>query len=89
MPGQIHADTEETFTVETDWYRVVFSNRGAVVQSWILKAYKDHKGEPLDLVNQKAVGKYPAPLSLVFKGQAPATDPNTALFTRAPFRPTT
>src|SRR5579862_1621533 len=28
MPGQIHADKEETFTVETDLYKVTFSNRG-------------------------------------------------------------
>jgi YidC/Oxa1 family membrane protein insertase len=81
MPGQIHADKEETFTIETDLYRVVFSNHGAVVQNWILKAYKDHKGDPLDLVNSKATGKFPLPFSLVFKGQAPATDPNTSLFT--------
>ncbi len=72
MPGQIHADAEETFTIETDCYRVTFSNRGAVVQNWILKAYKDRKGKPLDLVNPKALGKYPPPFSLVFKSQAPA-----------------
>lgn len=81
MPGQIHADKEETFTIETDKYRVAFSNRGAAVQSWILKEYKDHKGAPLDLVNHNAIGKYPLPLSLTFKSQAPATDPNTGLFT--------
>src|SRR5713101_129595 len=41
VPGQIQGEKEETTTVETDVYRVVFSNRGAVVKSWILKAYKD------------------------------------------------
>src|ERR1043166_1762472 len=80
MPGQVAADKEETITVETDLYRVVFSNRGAVARSWILKAYKDHLGKPLDLVNQKALSTVPAPFSLVFKGQAPQTDPNGALF---------
>jgi YidC/Oxa1 family membrane protein insertase len=80
IPGAIKADKEETFTVETDLYRVVFSNRGAVVRSWILKAYKDHKGKPVDLANQKALEKVPAQLSLLFKNQAPSTDPNTALF---------
>jgi YidC/Oxa1 family membrane protein insertase len=80
MPGVIKSDKEETFTVETDLYRVVFSNRGAVVRSWILKAYTDHKGKPVDLVNQKALEKVPLPLALLFKNQAPSTDPNTALF---------
>jgi YidC/Oxa1 family membrane protein insertase len=80
MPGQIHANAAETFTVETDRYRVVFSNQGAVVKSWILKDYKDHAGKPLDLVNQSALSKVPAPFSLEFKSQPPATDPNTALF---------
>jgi YidC/Oxa1 family membrane protein insertase len=80
MPGQVHADSEETFTVETDLYRVVFSNRGAVVRSWILKNFKDHTGKALDLVDQKGLDKVPAPFSVHFKNQAPATDPNTGLF---------
>ncbi len=80
MPGQVHADGEETIVVDTDLYHVVFSNRGAVVRSWVLKAYKDHRGKPLELVNEKALGKVAQPFSLVFKNQAPATDPNNALF---------
>src|SRR2546430_6510816 len=43
MPGQVHADQEATFAIETDLYRVTFSNRGAVVRSWILKQFKDKK----------------------------------------------
>src|SRR5579863_4717992 len=80
MPGQIHADQESVFGVDTDVYRVVFSNRGAVVRSWVLKDYKDRDGKPLELVNQMALAKVPAPFALSFKNQAPATDPNTALF---------
>jgi YidC/Oxa1 family membrane protein insertase len=80
MPGQIHADQETVFGVDTDVYRVVFSNRGAVVRSWVLKDYKDRDGKPLELVNQKALAKVPAPFALSFKNQAPATDPNMALF---------
>src|SRR5258706_11444572 len=80
MPGEVKADKEETITVESDLYRVVFSNRGAVVRNWILKAYKDHNGKPLDLVYQPSLNRVPAPFSIAFKGQAPATDPNTALF---------
>jgi YidC/Oxa1 family membrane protein insertase len=84
MPGQIHADQETVFGIDTDVYRVVFSNRGAVVRSWVLKDYKDRDGKPLELVNQKALAKVPAPFALAFKGQAPATDPNTALFKADP-----
>ncbi len=80
MPGQIQAAQEESFTVDTDLYHVVFSNRGAVVKSWLLKNYKDRAGKPLELVNQKALPKLPAPFSLVFKNQPPGTDPNGALF---------
>ncbi len=57
-----------------------FSNRGAVVKSWILKAYKDHAGQPLELVNLKALDKVPAPFAINFRNQAPAVDLNTALF---------
>jgi YidC/Oxa1 family membrane protein insertase len=84
MPGQIHADQEQSITVDTDAYHVVFSNRGAVVRSWILKDYKDRDGKPLELVNQKALERVPAPFALVFKNQAPATDPNKALFKADP-----
>src|SRR5262245_13439200 len=64
IPGQIQASAEEEPTVDTDLYHVVFSNRGAVVESWVLKAYKDRAGKPLDLVNPHSVGKIPAPFSL-------------------------
>ena len=85
IPGQVHADREETFAVDTDYYHVEFSNKGAVVRSWVLKAFKDHNGKPLDLVNTQALGKVPAPFSLYFKNP-PAADPNSALFkvTRSP-----
>jgi YidC/Oxa1 family membrane protein insertase len=80
MPGQIQSAKEETIAVDTDLYHVEFSNRGAVARSWVLKAYKDRNGKPLESVNQKALERVPPPFSLVFKNQPPATDPNTALF---------
>jgi YidC/Oxa1 family membrane protein insertase len=80
MPGQVQADNEQSLTVETDLFRVTFSNRGAVARSWILKAYKDHNGKPLELVHTAALDKVPAPFSLVFKNQSPPTDPNAVLF---------
>jgi YidC/Oxa1 family membrane protein insertase len=80
MPGQIHADKEETVTIDTDRYTVAFSNRGAVVRSWILKDYKDRKGTPLDLVNSAALGKAPDPFSLAFKSDPPPVNANGALY---------
>jgi YidC/Oxa1 family membrane protein insertase len=79
LPGRVQADKEELITVETDVYRVTFSNRGAVAKSWTLKAYKDHDGKPLDLINPRSLDKVPAPFSLAIK-TPPATDPNTSLF---------
>jgi YidC/Oxa1 family membrane protein insertase len=76
----VSASEEQTFTIENDVYKVVFSNRGAVVRSWELKHYKDSTGKPLDLVNTLAAAKTGYPLSLVFENQKPSVDPNQALF---------
>jgi YidC/Oxa1 family membrane protein insertase len=47
---------EKTIVVESDLYRVVLSNRGAVVRSWQLKRYNDASRPPrrLDLVHADA-----------------------------------
>ena len=47
---------ERAIVVENDLYRVEFSNRGAVVKSWLLKKYKDDSKPQkiLDLVHPKA-----------------------------------
>src|ERR1019366_6905285 len=78
--GAVQAVAEETVTVDTDVYRVVFSNRGAVVRSWVLKDYMDHAGKPLELVYQSGLARVTAPFAIEVKGQTLATDPNTALF---------
>ena len=44
------AETESV--LETEYYRITFTNRGASVKSWILKKYKDNAGKPFDMVNQ-------------------------------------
>ena len=80
VPGQVQAAQAEEFTIETDLCRVQFSNQGAVVRSWILKKYKDSKGEALELVNTKSLPKIAAPFAVTFRNQAPPNDPNKALF---------
>ena len=57
------AGSETDTTVENDLYKIVFTNRGAQVKSWILKKYKDDDGKPLDLVN-KETAKFGLPLGL-------------------------
>src|SRR5580765_2819230 len=37
--------------IDTDNFRVTFSNQGATVRSWQLKKYHDNDGKPLELVN--------------------------------------
>ena len=51
--------------VDSDLYRITFTNRGAQVKSWILKKFKnDAQSGPLDLVNPEAASKFGDPLSL-------------------------
>jgi YidC/Oxa1 family membrane protein insertase len=51
--------TAQSFTLETDVYRVVFSNRGGVVTSLKLKDYKNLDGSPVEMVFSKDSGRYP------------------------------
>ena len=80
----IAAQKEETFTVETDLYKIVFSNRGGVVHEWTLKKYTDSDGKPLELVNTVAVAKAGYPFQFVFEQKKPATDLNNVLFNAKP-----
>jgi YidC/Oxa1 family membrane protein insertase len=57
--------TKESETVvENDVYRIVFTNRGARVKSWVLKKYTDDKNGQLELVNAEAAKQYGYPLTL-------------------------
>jgi YidC/Oxa1 family membrane protein insertase len=80
-PVAAKADTQEhAVTVENELYRVVFSNRGAVVKSWELKKYTDDS-KPQKVLNvvhpeaAQATGGWP--LALIFDDpqlQAAAND---------------
>ncbi len=83
-PGQIQASSEQEFTVDTQLFQVRFSNRGAVVRSWVLKKYKDHAGKPLELVNQPSLAKVPAPFSLALKDDKAANTLNYGLYVARP-----
>lgn len=63
VPARV-AQAESETVVESDQFRVVFTNRGAQVKSWVLKKYFDDKHQPLELVNSIAAPKLGYPLSL-------------------------
>lgn len=82
-PETVAAAKEQTYAVETDLYKVVFSNRGAVVRSWQLKKYKDQQGQPVDVAVRPEVGvqKTYWPLAYYdYKGATVTADLNQALF---------
>ena len=84
VPGQIQSSAEQEFIIDTQFYRIRFTNRGAAVTSWVLKKYLDHAGKPLELVNETALGKVPPPFSLSLKDQQAAGTLNSALYSAKP-----
>jgi len=64
VPANKQASSESETVIENGLYRIVFTNRGGRVKSWVLKKWDDEKGRPLELVNQAAAEKYGYPLSL-------------------------
>jgi YidC/Oxa1 family membrane protein insertase len=55
---------EKTVIVETDLFRLVLSNKGGIVKSWILKHYKDSDGKPLDVLDVRKEDLFGAPFAL-------------------------
>src|SRR5271163_252138 len=82
-PGSVPAQqaaTESESVIENDDCRVVFTNRGGRVKSWVLKKYTDDKGGPLELVNATAAEKYGYPLTLWSYDDALRNKLNSALY---------
>ncbi len=77
------ATTEAETVVENDLYRIVFTNHGAQAKSWILKKYKDEKGQPLDLVNP-ASAQFGLPLGLYIYDANLRNKINSALYVATP-----
>lgn len=73
--------TAETETViENDLYRIAFTNKGAQVKSWVLKKYKDERGNPLELVHTAAAQQWGYPLSFWTWDQGLKDKLNTAMY---------
>ncbi len=85
----IRAAEEKLLVVENNLYRVTFSNRGATVQSWQLKNYRDDHKPPrtLDVVHTAAaqqLGEWP--LSLLLEDAELEARANQALYQFDPDR---
>jgi len=74
------AASESETVIENDVYRIVFTNRGGRVKSWVLKKYTDDKGGPLELVNTAAAEKYGYPLTLWTYDETLRNKVNSALY---------
>jgi YidC/Oxa1 family membrane protein insertase len=77
---QVSAPQETPTTIENEFYKIVFTNRGAQVKSWTLKKYFDSAGQPLDLVQPQAAARFGLPLSLFTYEPALTTQLNDALY---------
>ena len=82
-PG-IAAAAETETTVENEWYRITFTNRGGQVKHWILKKYNDTAGKPLDMVQPQVAAQFGMPLSLFTYESSLTTELNQALYQAAP-----
>ncbi len=80
----VSASKEEVFRIETDLYRVEFSNKGAVATSWILKKFKDSGGKPLQLVHQAGTAKVGYPFAIQLNGKDMNPNLNWYLFAAKP-----
>jgi YidC/Oxa1 family membrane protein insertase len=75
------AAAESTQVIDTTVYHIVFSNKGGVVKSWLLKRFHDISGKKqLDLVNDFSSG-LPLPFSIDTQGKQLPFDPNQVLYT--------
>jgi len=73
------ATGEVETVVENDLYRIVFTNKGGQIKSWVLKKYKNEQGQPLDLVNAAAT-QYGLPLGLFTYDDKLREQLNSALY---------
>lgn len=87
------AASETESVLENDYFRITFSNRGAVLKSWLLIGknksgggyrYTDNNGKPFDLVNQLIAPQLGYPLSLFTYDDELKKKLNEALYVASP-----
>jgi YidC/Oxa1 family membrane protein insertase len=74
------ASSESETVIDNDVYRVTLSNRGGMAKSWILKDYKDDKGNALELIHKLGAEKAGLPLSLWTYDESLRNKLNSALY---------
>lgn len=70
----------QELVVEGELYRATLSSQGAVIQSWVLKKYRDEKGEPLDVINHAACEQLGFPMSVSLPDEALGARLNKELY---------
>ncbi len=78
--AHLQAASEAETVVDNSVYRIVFTNRGGRVKSWVLKKFTDDKGGQLELVNTAASEKFGYPLSIFTYDETLRNKLNSALF---------
>jgi YidC/Oxa1 family membrane protein insertase len=65
-PGAVAGQAETDVVVETPLYRAVWSNKGGVLKSWVLKKFQNSDKKDLEIVPALAaqIGRYPLSLGL-------------------------
>src|ERR1700687_2989040 len=76
----LQAASESETVIENEVYRILFTNRGGRVKSWVLKKYTADKGGALELVNTAAAEKYGYPLMLWTYDETLRNQLNSALY---------
>ena len=82
VAGATPQKPEPNFVVETDLYKVSFSNQGATVRSWQLKKTTGNDKKMLDVVNTASALEFP--FSLYFPKDKPANNVNWAWYAQKP-----
>ncbi len=82
VPGATPQHVEPQFVIDTNLFRIVFSNQGATVRSWQLKKYTGNDGKPLEVTNTAAGLEFP--FSLYFSGTQPTAKVNWTYYTQTP-----
>jgi YidC/Oxa1 family membrane protein insertase len=76
--AQVSSGPQPAYIIDTDLYRVSFSNQGGTLRSWVLKKFKGNDDRQLELVNQAAGIEHP--FSLYFAGQTAPSKLNWAWY---------
>ncbi len=81
VPAALVSETAaREIVLETSKVKAVFSNRGGTIVHWILKEYRDDRGQPLDLVPSSAGADAVKPFTLAVEDQAVSARMRDAIY---------